>query len=421
MPKDQTQAVTPDDAEQTRRAEIRTLVRSAGLSPETADDLIDQGADLTEAKAAIYDATSQRSAPVIRTHTPANDDPQVIVRRQADAVAVRMAGGTCPDDARQYMGDSLLDMARGSLARAGVSTRGMSPDEVFQRAAHGTSDFPLVVSNAMGKVAADAYKAAESPLKTLCRQRVLRDFKPSTSIRLGEMGRLKEIAESGEITHTSRAESAEKFSLKSYASGITASRVLLINDDTGMLGDMTSAFGEAAAQTEADVLVALLTGNPNLSDGTAVFATARGNMATSGADPDASTLSAARLAMRGFKGLDGQTLINVQPKYLLVGPSLETDAEKLLASIYAASTDDVNAFAGKLSLLVEPRITDDRWYVFADPARIASMAYGYLASAQGVQIQRAEAWDTLGMKYRAFLDFGAGWLDWRGAYFNAGA
>mgnify|MGYP000403871006 FL=1 len=79
-----------------------------------------------------------------------------VIRRQADAVAVRMAGGTCPDDARQYMGDSLLDMARGSLARAGVSTRGMSPDEVFQRAAHGTSDFPLVVSNAMGKVAADA-------------------------------------------------------------------------------------------------------------------------------------------------------------------------------------------------------------------------------------------------------------------------
>ena len=167
--------------------------------------------------------------------------------------------------------------------------------------------------------------------------------------------------------------------------------------------------------------MALLTGNPNLSDGSPVFHASRGNIAAAGADPDASTLSAARLAMRGFKGLDGKTLISVTPKYLLVGPSLETAAEKLLASIYAVSTDDVNAFAGKLSLLVEPRITDDRWYVFADPARIACMAYGYLASAQGVQMQRAEAWDTLGMKYRAFLDFGAGWLDWRGAYFNVGA
>jgi len=32
-----------------------------------------------------------------------------------------------------------------------------------------------------------------------------------------------------------------------------------------------------------------------------------------------------------------------------------------------------------------------------------------------VQIQRVEAWDMLGLKFRAFLDFGAGWLDWRPA------
>lgn len=420
MPKDLTQATTPDHAEQTRRAEIRTLVRSAGLSPNTADDLIDQGADMIAAKAAIYDATVQRTAPVIRTTAVQNDDPQVIVRRQSDALAVRMAGGDCPEDARQHLGDSLLDVARSSLARAGVSTRGASSDEVLQRTSHGTSDFSLVVGNAMGKVAADAYRAAESPLKTLCRQRVLRDFKASTSIRVGNMGRLEELAESGEITHTSRAEHGESFALKTYARGINVTRNLLVNDDLGVLGDMSGAFGEAAAQTEADILVDLLTGNPNLSDSTAVFHSSRGNVAASGSNPDTASLDTARKAMRGFKGLDGKTLLSVSPKYLVVGPALETDAEKLLASIYAATTADVNAWAGKLSLIVEPRITNDDWWIFADPSRIAGMVYGYLASAQGVQIQRAEAWDTLGMKYRAYLDFGAGWTDWRAAYYNAG-
>ena len=409
------------DAERTRRSAIRTLVRSAGLSAETADDLIDQDATVDQAKAAVFDATQTRSAPVIRTHTAQNDDPAVITRRQADAVAVRMAGGDCPDDARQYMSDSLLDMARESLSRSGESTRGLSADDVFTRAAHGTSDFPLVVSNAMGKVAADSYKAAESPLKQLGRQRVLRDFKPSTSIRLGEMGRLEKIAESGEIKATSRAESGESMSLKTFARAINVSRNLLVNDDLNLLGDMTAAFGEAAAQTEADEMVALLTSNPNLSDGTPVFDASRGNLAAVGAAPSETTLSAARKAMRGFKGLDGKTLISVTPKYLVVGPELETDAEKLLAAIYAATTADVNAWTGKLSLLVEPRITDDQWFVFADPARVASMVYGYLASAQGVQIQRAEAWDTLGIKYRAFLDFGTGWSDWRGAYRNEGS
>nr|WP_188475601.1 Mu-like prophage major head subunit gpT family protein [Primorskyibacter flagellatus] len=162
-----------------------------------------------------------------------------------------------------------------------------------------------------------------------------------------------------------------------------------------------------------------------MSDGTPVFDAARGNVAGTGTSLGASTdmaaLEAARKAMRGYKGLDGKTLINVQPKYLLVGPELESHAERLLASIYPATTDDVNVFGSKLSLLVEPRMTGEDWFVFADPARIAALQYGYLSSAQGVQIQRAEAWSTLGLKFRAWLDFGAGWLDWRAAYYDPGS
>ena len=104
-----------------------------------------------------------------------------------------------------------------------------------------------------------------------------------------------------------------------------------------------------------------------------------------------------------------------------LGPDSESDAERLLASIYPATTDSVNVYASKLSLLVEPRITGPRWYIFADPGRLAAFQYGYLSSAQGVQIQRTEAWSTLGMNFRAFLDFGAGWLESRAAYLNEGA
>ncbi|MCX7567132.1 Mu-like prophage major head subunit gpT family protein [Sulfitobacter sp. F26169L] len=413
--------VTPESAERTRRSTIRTLVRSAGLTAETADDLIDQDSTVDQAKAAVWDATQTRTALVIRTHVPQNDDPAVITRRMSDAVAVRMAGGECPDDARQYMGDSLLDLARDTLTRSGVSVRGLAADEVFTRAAHGTSDFPLVVSNAMGKVAADSYKAAETVLKQLGRQRVLRDFKPSTSIRVGEMGKLEEIAESGEIKATSRAETGESMSLKTFARAINVSRNLLVNDDLNLLGDMTAAFGEAAAQTEAEEMLSLLTSNPNLSDGTPVFDASRGNLSGAGADPSSAELDIVRKAMRSTTGTDGKTLISVTPKFLLVGPELENQAEKLLSSIYATTVGDVNAWSGKLSLLVEPRLTGNQWYVFADPARVASIVYGYLASAQGVQIQRAEAWDTLGIKYRAFLDFGTGWSDWRGAHKNPGS
>lgn len=421
--------VTPsaEELETQRRSDIRGLVRSAQLGDDLADQLIDQNTDMNAAKAAIFDAmqTRQRSAPVIRVHG-ANDDPATITQRQADALHIRMAGGEPAPEVRQYMGESLLDMARGSLARSGVSTRGMSPDETFTRAAeHTTSDFPNLVSNAMNKTALQSYQAAASPLKTLGRQRSLSNFKTASSIRLGEMGRLEELSESGEITATSRAENGESMSLTTYARGLTVSRQLLIDDDLGILGDMTAAFGEAAAQTEADILVDLITSNPNLSDGTAVFDASRGNLsgtATAIGDAgDQAAVEEARKAMRGYKGLDGKTLINVAPKYLLVGPETESAAEKLLAQIYPATVGNVNAFASKLSLLVEPRITDSRWMVFADPARLAAIQYGYLSSAQGVQIQRSESWSTLGMKFRAFLDFGAGWLESRAAYLNEGS
>lgn len=405
----------PFDTPEDRDSFVEKIRGLAGLPEEWAEGL-PEDADEDAIRAAAREALIQRQAPRIRI-TRSHDDPGAIQTRAADALAFRMAGGDLPEASREFVNMSLRELAQDSLQRAGISVRGMSADEVFARSL-GTSDFPLLVSNAMGKVAAQAYQAAESPLKALARQRTLPNFKTSTAIRIGEMGRLEEMTEHGEFTHTSRAESGETLTLKTFGRAINVSRKLLIDDDLGLLGDMTSAMGQAAAQTEAEELVALLTSNPDLSDGTPVFDASRGN--TRSGNLEADTLNIARRHLRTVKGLDGKTIVAVKPRYLVVGPELETVAEKLLASIYPATTDDVNTWAGKLSLVVEPRIADDSWFVLADPASVPSLQYAYLAAAQGVQIQRQEAWDTLGLKFRAWLDFGCGWLDWRGAYRSTG-
>lgn len=405
----------PFDTPEARADYVERIRDLAGLPEEWADSL-PEDADEDAIRAAAREALTQRSVPKIRV-TRDHTDPAAIQTRAADALAYRMVGGELPEASREYVSMSMRELAQESLQRAGISARGMSADEVFARSL-GTSDFPLLVSNAMGKVAAQAYRAAESPLKALARQRTLPNFKTSTAIRIGEMGRLEEMTEHGEFTHTSRGESGETLHLRTFGRAINVSRKLLIDDDLGLLGDMTSAMGQAAAQTEAEELVALLTSNPDLSDGTPVFDASREN--TVAVSLSETALSDARQHLRTVKGLDGKTIIAVKPKYLVVGPELETEAEKLLAAIYATTTEDVNPFAGKLSLVVEPRIADDSWFVLADPASVPSLQYAYLAAAQGVQIQRQEAWDTLGLKFRAWLDFGCGWLDWRGAYRSTG-
>ncbi|MBB3998872.1 prohead protease/major capsid protein fusion protein [Aureimonas pseudogalii] len=411
---------------------IRAIGENLDLPPSAAEEQITAGASVADARLALrtraLEGMRARSASTHIRIQNAGPSPDETRAARVEALACRMNGATPSDAARPFMGLRLLDHASDSLAAAGISTRGMAADDVFVRAGtHTTSDFPILVSNAMGKVAQEAYKAAESPLRLLCKQRNLSNFKTSTAVRLGELGRLEPLSESGEFRHTTRAENGETMSLETYGRAINVSRKLLIDDDLNLLGDMNAAFGEAAAQTEADILFETVTSNPKLSDAKTVFHATRGNIGivstASGGNPSISVaaLNEARRAMRGRKGLDGRTLISATPKYLLVGPERETEAEAMLAELSASTIAEVNPFAGKLQLLVEPRIEDGRWYVFADPARLPCLQFGYLASAPGVQIQRAEAWDVLGAKFRAWLDFGAAWLDWRGAQLNAGA
>lgn len=431
MPEEITETVSPEAAELQRRSDIRALFRNANLPPEEADALIDSGADLDAAKAAAWDAqqSRRRSQPVIRVHSGGADDPATIRTRQTDALAYRMGGlAELPEASREYADSSLLDMARASVERAGVSTRGMSRDEVLHRsAAHTASDFPLTVMDAMNKTAMQSYQAAESPVKGLFRKQTVRDFKASTAIRLGEMGQLEELAENGEFTATSRGEEGESIKASTYGRRLDVSRNLIVNDDLNLLGDMTRAFGEAAAQTEAALMLATITGNPNLSDGNPVFDASRGNLGNAGGGAAGAIGSAgvdvftdARQAMRTAKGLDGKTIVGAAPRFMLVGPEIETLAEQILAETYPTKSDEVNVAASKLTLLVEPRLEGDAVYIFADPARLAALRYVYLAGAEGVQIQRREMWDSLGLSFRAFLDFGAGWLDWRGAYLHEG-
>src|SRR5262249_41476252 len=115
------------------------------------------------------------------------------------------------------------------------------------------------------------------------------------------------------------------------------------------------------------------------------------------------------------------TYVNATPAFLLVSPAKETQAEQVLAPLVPAQTTNTNPFSGKLTLLVEPRLSGNRWYVWSSPAALPVLEYAYLSSAQGPQMSSREGWDVLGMEFRVLEDFGAGVLDYRGAYSNPGA
>ncbi|MEO1678008.1 MAG: prohead protease/major capsid protein fusion protein [Pseudomonadota bacterium] len=410
---------TLEQDEAVRRSEISGLVRGAGLAPERADDFIDQGATVPEVKAALFDHVTTRSRPAIRVHSAeTSDDPAQAVHQRSAALAHRAGvAADLPEPARAYQHASLLDHARGCLEAAGVSTRSLSPDETFHRAAHTTSDFPTILQNVASLSAMQSFQYAQSPLMQVSRQMTVPDFKAHTMVRLGEAGALQEVPESGEVKAVSRAETGESISVATYAARLDASRQLLINDSLGLFSDMAAELGRAAAAMQADLLVETLNSNPTLSGGTAVFAAGRSNVVPD--DLDDAALNAARKWFRTMKGLDGKTLISAAPRFLVVGPEIEQDAEKLLASTAPATVANVNTWTDAFTLLVEPRITDEAWFMFADPAQVAVLRHAYLSSVQGPQVQRQDQWNTLGTSFRVVMDFGTAWTDWR-AYMSDG-
>jgi hypothetical protein len=175
------------------------------------------------------------------------------------------------------------------------------------------------------------------------------------------------------------------------------------------------------------LLTDLLTANggagPVLSDGLTLFHSSRGNVAASGGAISVSTLDAARAALRRMKGLDGQVIIDADPRYLLVPVSKQTTAEQLVTAITPAQPDQVNPFAGRLTVLAEPYLDDastTAWYVAAEPADVPTFEFAYLEGTNGPTTETETDFDSDTLKFKIRLDVGAGVVDWRGIYRNPG-
>jgi hypothetical protein len=184
------------------------------------------------------------------------------------------------------------------------------------------------------------------------------------------------VNEHGEFVSGSIADFEEVYKISTFGRIIGFTRQALINDDLAALADISRRMGASAAAFENEFLVGLFLSTANMSDGHPPFHAAHGNLAATGAAISETTLSAARLAMRSQTEPGGQ-LIDVTPKFLIVPPALETAAEKILTTIQARTTADVNVFS-TLSLVVEPRLANTTaWYLAADPATAEGLEYCY--------------------------------------------
>lgn len=431
-------AVAMDGA---RAADILALCTRHG-QPALVDELLRSNASIEQARAAVLDrldaADQQRRGGSTVSVQTVRDEHDTRMRGMQEAIMSRMdPRAQLTDAGRQYRGLSLVEMAREALDGLGVSTRGMSRNEIASRAFavragghHTTGDFPSLLGGVGARRLRAAYELAPSTFQLWARQAAnLPDFRITNVLSVGGAPELKKLNEAGEYTYGTISEDATGYRAFSYGRAIGLTRQMFVNDDLGSFDRLLTRFGESARRLENRLVYDQITGNPTMQDGTALFHASHGNLLTTGSALSLENMAKARAAMRKQKDLDGKTTLNLTPAYLLVPSDLEQLAYQFTSSNYVpAKASDVNEFrqGGRTAVepIVEPLLDElsvASWFLAARSGQIDTVEYAYVDGSEGVRTETFASEDIDGVKVRATLDFAAKVIDWKGLQKATGA
>lgn len=447
MPEDNPAPAAPDilGAERQRAVTIQELADRAN-APTLARSFIASGASVDEFRSALLDHLVQEErrihpgGPGHQTAPASVADASHDQRRGAaieNALLHRAAPADFPlDTGRDFMSLPLLEVGRACLEARGVRTAGMSKmqlagEALAQRSGGmmSTSDFPVILANVLNKTLRNGYEAAPQTFRPLVRVTTVPDFKEVSRAQLSEAPGLEKVNEHGEFKRGSMGEAGEKYKVETFGRIVAITRQVLINDDLGAFTRIPRAFGVQAAQLESDLVWAQILGNPVMGDGTTLFHANHKNLGTAGAI-DVASIAAGRRAMSLQMGLDGQTVLNLSPSYIIVPTAMETTAEQLLTSIVPTKiSDTVPAKVRSLEIIAEPRLdigikryglagSASNWFLAASPNLVDVIELAYLEGAQGVYTETKPGFDVDGVEIKVRLDVGAKVIDHRGLWKN---
>ena len=334
--------------------------------------------------------------------------------------------GEASETARPYMANrTLAGFVADFIGHRGKLESYSDREDMLRRAMHSTSDFPIILENAVNRSLRARYLTQEPTYRFIAQQRTYQDFRDHLTVRAGDFPQLKPVAESGEIPGGTFGESKEKTAVKAYGVQVRFTRQLLVNDTLGAIQRVLESRATAVARFEEETFYAMMlsasgAGPTLLETGRAVFNTTDGTLASAAAAITNHALGLGRAALRKMKTGDG-TFINVAPSVLLTGPDKQTEAETILAAIVPGQASNVNIFSGKLRNEVSAQITGNAWYLFADPAIGANFEWGLLDGFDAPRMRIDEPFGVQGMSMSLEHDFGCGAIDFRFGYRNAGA
>ena len=413
-------------AETQRIQAIRTVCN--GKHTDIEAKAIEEGWDVTKCELEVLRA-SRPKAPVVHTQKSVAT-PQVF-----EAVALMSSG----------LGNARLEaMYDVPVLEAADKLRGIGIQEFCEKivgtqlprfrrdasgwlqAAFSTTSLPGILSNIANKMLLEGYNYIEDAWRQICKIASVNDFKEHTRYRMTGAFKFEQVGADGELKHGKLDEM--KFGQKADTHGImfALTRQMIINDDMGAFTDIPRQIGMGAAEAIADAVWGLLLSNPNS------FFSAGNKNYLEGADTALSidALTAAEILFGEQTKPNGRPL-GIGPRILLVPIALKVIAQQLMKSVDLNETTTANKakpksnpHVGKFDVVSSAFLSNasfagassKAWYLFADPNRLPALEVAFLNGVDRPTVEKTDAdFNTLGIQFRGYIDFGVREQDHRGA------
>lgn len=404
-------------AERERCAEINALCGKFEIDSKR---FIESDMSIDQVRAAVLEELEQRNTPTAVAGSLEVGEDEADKRRAAYRDGFLMRAGfdvlKPADGANEMRHLSVRDIAMDLLARGGANNvLRMTPEEIFKRAMS-TTTLATLLSDITNAVLVRGYEDALPTYQKWARIGSLKDFRPQYVVTVGMDAEPIKIPENGEFTEAQLKESKKFVRLDTYGRSYSYTRQSFINDDQDVLTTIPYLLGQKfgmAINREAYNALAGGTYTANVNQGTA------GAISTT-------TISEAMTLLRKQKGELSKNYLRIMPRYLVVPVELEAVAAQFLRSTAdpAANNSGVtNIYQGALTLISDPELSShsaDAWYLLGNQVMGEGVEVDFLRGNKTPILESEMSFETLGWKYRIYLDYGVKLLSTLGYVKNAG-
>lgn len=420
------------EAERQRCTEIYSLCRSFDVEPE---EYIKDGSSVDQVRAAILE-NLKRSRTPLTSHIQVVADEEDKYRDAArDGLLLRMGEmiEKPAPGAESFRGMSLHQLMADCAMRCGVKdAHRLSPDELWREMAlqsrgqfADTNSFVSIINSTLHATIARAYATAPTTYQYWTSTGSNPDFKKVTRYRLAATGEMQEIPENGEFKSVSGVDEGVDTGLKTYGKRFGFSRQTIINDDLGTVSRLITAQVRSNQRFINQKCYEALIKNAKIFDGKALFDNSHNNLFT-GAEPSIASFNEMIVAMAKQKDINDKDVLNIKPRFVLAPVALGMTIRQILESTAdpdGANSGVTNPMRGAFRLITDAQLdiaNPKGYYAIADPNDVDTIEVTYLNGKRTPTLESRVSWDTLGIEYRMYHDFGINIIDWRGMSYNPG-